>query len=619
MGTSSFSRKYFLLLTLLILLQKVSISSAIVAANIDDFDALELSRHRHRRQRQHNQRKRRLKQGNYTLPPVTVLQDTSTYKRKYPIGSDMNAEPVRTFYPQQQQQQQQQANIFANLPTADAARPLTPTTQSQIVYVNFTVEGTFMVRAVNENNPNQIGGIGPFPLYPYSLAEQAEILDRLRDDFGNFPVEFVTTPPASGMYATIAINTNTFLEVLVDNDNNILQYNAVLFGEADHIDFRNRIINDRATVDANFWSLLILLEDLDIFYTFAGLDPNAVPVNLALSQVMVLSTANTVAHELGHLLGLRHLDSFGAPGDGINDLDRTIGDFLRFVPEYPGPFLADETFNHLLASGASVGLTFDAAARVNQFFSERSALKLSLAFSTDYPLLSEAEFSPPEALSDIFIPNTIVTGENEADGPLVMQSLIVEGRISAVDEVDAYLFSLEGSRFLTVEILSYVDASTFDDVVTRLQLYQEQPDGTFLFIRESFQEIESFDPILLDVPIPIAGNYQIRVDAPATVYTDGSGELFPGTTPTTLSDLNRTDLLTGDYQLFLYSHVVPLETGTSVPTISTPRIQTPSLAPVPRSPVTLPTRPYNIPVKPTRSFHAPSYTSVRPFDTTFVG
>ena len=584
---------------LLFLLLGLCLGTRVAADEMDD--ALE-GRHQRRRQKQHRHRQRRIQRGKHQLPPVTVLQDTPMYN--YASGSVL-PERVRTF-------NQLQTNNYGNLSTADAARPLTPT-QSQIVYVSFTVEGTYMVMAVNENNPDQVGEVGPYPLYPYSAEEQAQILERLRADFVGFPVEFVTSPPASGRYATIEINSNTFLEVLVDDANNILQYTAVMFGEADHIDFMNRIANDRATVDANFWSLLILLGDFDIFYDFAGLDSNAVPVNLALSQVMVLSTSNTAAHELGHLLGLRHLDSFGAPGDGVND-PSTTGGALRFVPEYPGPFMAEETHNHLLASGASVGLTFDIAAQVNRFFSERSALKLALAFSTDYPLLSESEFSPPVELSDIFIPNTIVTGENAGDGPLAMQTLVVEGSIGSVDEVDTYLFSLQGNRFLTAEVISFVDAATFDDVVTRLQLYQEQADGTFLLIRESYQEIESFDPILLDVPIVAAGNYQIRVDAPPTVYTDGSARLVPGTNPTSLSDLGRTDLLTGDYQLLMYSHVVPLGSGSSVPT----RAPVPLPQPQPtRAPVPLPST--NAPVRSatampsTRPPSPPSYIRVRPF------
>ncbi len=98
------------------------------------------------------------------------------------------------------------------------------------------------------------------------------------------------------------------------------------------------------------------------------------PDNTA-ENFVALST-KIAAHELGHLLGLRHYDSFGPVGTGIHSPPGASA----FKPEYTGPSEAFETFNHLISSPASVG-----SDRKNDigslFFGEREAVKLAFAAS----------------------------------------------------------------------------------------------------------------------------------------------------------------------------------------------------------------------------------------------
>jgi hypothetical protein len=481
-------------------------------------------RHRHRRQQQH---RRRNQGGERRDMSPAILPDTpiESILLKYHSGPTSSSGLRDAF------------RDFNKAPKEDLGEPLTPG-QAQIVFVDF-LTGTYFVTGVNENDPNQITDIGPFVLYDYSPAEKAQILTRLRADFNGFAVEFVTTEPDTGSYTILEINANTFLEVITDDDLNILAYSAILFGEADGIDFLNQITNDSASVDANFWALLVELGDDNFLYSFSGLDPVTVPIDEALSTVMVTSTANTAAHELGHLLGLRHYDSIGAPGDGLSNAI----DPLEFVPIYTGPFDADETFFHLLASGSSVGLPLNDAAGRNRFFSERSSLKLSLALSSDAPIFDEESIEVTLELSDTIIPNTILEGENAGPGDLQLQAALVRGRINVEAEVDTFRFFLEGGRALTAEVISIVDATQFDDVITRLSLYRVVGDE---LIAQSSQEFESFDPLLWDIEISTDGLYEFRVDAPRTIYVDDDFAGFAGTSPIDAGDLpDGEDFLTG--------------------------------------------------------------------------
>jgi len=51
----------------------------------------------------------------------------------------------------------------------------------------------------------------------------------------------------------------------------------------------------------------------------------------AYTKVIIRQASQTAAHELGHLLSLRHHDSFGPPGGGLHPV-RTIRLFVLAVP-----------------------------------------------------------------------------------------------------------------------------------------------------------------------------------------------------------------------------------------------------------------------------------------------
>ena len=96
----------------------------------------------------------------------------------------------------------------------------------------------------------------------------------------------------------------------------------------------------------------------------------------ATSADFVALSATIAAHELGHLSGLEHGDSYGPIGSGIYDaVDPSL-----YRPPYPGPTAGLETTLHIMASGASVHATlFDAVN--NPFFGEREAVKLAFGAS----------------------------------------------------------------------------------------------------------------------------------------------------------------------------------------------------------------------------------------------
>ena len=109
---------------------------------------------------------------------------------------------------------------------------------------------------------------------------------------------------------------------------------------------------------------------------YAGVNVNNFlggPGEPAATSADFIGLSTTIAaHELGHLSGLEHADSFGPIGSGIYS---GVNPDL-YNPPYPGPTDADETILHIMASGASVNATLEDAIN-DPFFGEREAIALS--------------------------------------------------------------------------------------------------------------------------------------------------------------------------------------------------------------------------------------------------
>lgn len=329
----------------------------------------------------------------------------------------------------------------------------------------------------------------------YTQSERDAIQARLEEIYGEFTVQFTQTRPAFGLFSTIFINQ------------------PPPGGLADEIDFRNLNLGLNATVDVN--SLL------------GGFgEPPATSGNF------VELTAKVVAHELGHLMGLRHGDAYGPIGTGIG----TATPGTIYTPAYPGPATAGESNNHIMGSPASTGESLQDALS-GQYFGARSAVKLAFfsyqgqvlpeQFGThDTPLTAQ-----PLALADLIVPNTELTGSLvglEFD----VEATVVTGSIAAAGEVDVYSFDAAAGQVLNLEVLSSVLTSSpqprffgsFDTMISVVDA-TGTPINYYGSMAINDNEFESTDSVLIDLIIPTDGTYYVQVES-ATGAEVGQYELF---------------------------------------------------------------------------------------------
>ena len=434
---------------------------------------------------------------------------------------------------------------------------------TQVVYLDFNNVGdpTFPVCTLGpDGNPNGLFGI--FNDHVYTQEERDNIQGNIEDDYADFNFIFTQDEPSFGEFTTITFADNDAPADCSEGSNISITAGggiSVLFGRADEIDFGNRNKQSGAFTDVSIWEFLSQFAGGQFFEAFANLDVAndfGGDISAAVSFAVTNQGANTGAHELGHTLGLRHQNSFGAPGDGIPNTG-AISPF-DFVPVFDGPSDADETILHTMASGASVGLPFDGGVNLNRFFSERSATRLAINERIDRLTQSEERRNGKRRdrvfLRRVLVPNTIVEGQNE-NAFLDVKASVVEGSMSAIGETDSYFVRARKGDFINAELVPVIaTGQTFEEgIVGQVRVFLVNRDGTEELVGSNIRSFESlFDTEVFDIEVPKNGTYRIEVTAPDEVFIadfDGDGVIDP----LSLTAAGAPELQTGDYSLLVFT------------------------------------------------------------------
>lgn len=406
-------------------------------------------------------------------------------------------------------------------------------TDTQVVYLNFE-QSSPTFQAITSMS----GIANTFTSYQYSQEERDAIQANIEGLYEGFDITFTQTMPNEGEFSTLNFECQ-------DEDGICIDFNGgILFGRAQSIDIRNEIRDDSAFVDAGLWQVLVELDPSGAFFSnISGIPVVDGDVQGALSTAIVNQASNTGAHELGHNLGLRHHDSFGAPGDGVTP---GTGDFF---PVFDGPLAALESFDHTMASGASVGTGFTDSTVDLRFFSERSALKL--ATNQRARIVQEEDVSGGNKkvkLNKVLAPNTLRGGDN-SEGKLELFEARIAGSIDVANEIDNYRFKAKAGQFLSAEFFGFDTPSaelleSADFVIGAVALYYVEENGDLSLVQQNFQNFEGFDAYMVDAPLEKDGDYVLQVSSP--------DELLLGANVISLDATGNGALRTGDYEVSIY-------------------------------------------------------------------
>ena len=437
--------------------------------------------------------------------------------------------------------------------------------QQQTVFLNFDAGGapTFPVDIIFFDGTTATLFLEDFV---YTPAIRDAIQDLLEADYERFNYGFVQSEPGGDRFTTLNIGDNdrapgsaniTLTEVAPGSFGF-----SILFGMADEIDFGNLNRASAAFVDASFWVVLAELFGPGALSGLSGIpisDPtDQAEIDSVVELAVINQSANTSAHELGHTVGLRHHDSFGAPGDGLPTTGTPgPGDFS---PIFPGGTDGAETVLHTMASGASVGLPIQNSTAVDRFFSERSAIKLRINergfFFTESFLNGNPDGDGDRVrlipMRPTNIPNTIVEGENSGSRFIRASQAVVEGRISEEGEIDVFKFKGTAGEFLNLEQISFTNGTLLDSLFfTELRVFKIEDDGSRTLAVSNFLPAESIDPLIVDWQIPETATYELEVEAIDVGFAPEDFGLPPLPAP----------LNVGNYSVHIYMVDGPLGNG----------------------------------------------------------
>jgi hypothetical protein len=313
----------------------------------------------------------------------------------------------------------------------------------------------------------------------YTTSMRNSIQSLMEDVYQQFNVSFLQAAPTTGPFSTLTFNS------------------GVAGGLADDIDFRNLNNSDNAVIN---------VEGLGFTET---------------EEIIGLS-ANIASHEFGHLMGLRHRDSFGPIGSGV--INGVSGSFL---PAFAGPTNASEFGDHVMSTPALGASVERFASPV--WLSERSAIKIAMSENgTTDNEVATANDSIATAqnivLASLEVPNTILAGQNSSE-IFDVEAIAVIGSISSGDS-DFFSFEGEIGDLLNFEVISSATnrLTSFD---TQVSLFDANGDFVDYYGEDAFNddEIEGLDSVLIDVILPTTGTYFVQING-FNAAAVGDYELF---------------------------------------------------------------------------------------------
>jgi Putative Ig domain/Matrixin/RTX calcium-binding nonapeptide repeat (4 copies) len=240
------------------------------------------------------------------------------------------------------------------------------------------------------------------------------------------------------------------------------------------------------------------------------------------SESWILASATIAAHEVGHMMGLRHADAYGPIGYGIHNPPGADS----YTPSYPGPATAFESTDHVIASPASVGSTIDDLFTVS-YFGEREAVRLSMAFYAGAGDVVVSETSADHAdtgsaqslnLVGLYVPNTLGPGAINYGKKFDVAAVDVAASITDNAQVDVYSFQGRQGDLMNLEVISDGVLRPGLDVNHVLDARIEITDAAGNLIAyytpgtaSNQGEFESVDAQIIDLMLPQDGTYYITV------------------------------------------------------------------------------------------------------------